>query len=258
MAWRPLGAVHPKALSEARIQAHYAVQRVSAPATVLINATPDWSYTALTWNETHRALVSHILPSGTVLGLRLPDLTIIEIHDQAVVHEYDLAGRSHTDIDLYLAVHLEAFGLKSADLSNVTYADMPDHVVAQCGHYDPNGLASEFEELANWFGNASAVLEIVREELATATPGPSPVYCWPHHFDIATLVMFDAGDPEQARSIGIGMSPGDRSYDQPYYYVNPWPPISTDDLPAIPEPGHWHTAGFVGAVATGEHILAQA
>ena len=79
--------------------------------------------------------------------------------------------------------------------------------------------------------------------------------CWPHHFDIGTYVQLQAGDSETAKGIGIGMSPGDESYDQPYFYINPWPHMDPSGLPKPPAPGHWHTEGFVGAIATGEEIL---
>ena len=65
------------------------------------------------------------------------------------------------------------------------------------------------------------------------------------------------GDPETARAIGVGLSPGDETYDQPYLYVNPWPPAAPRDLPDLPVPGRWHTKGFVGAVALGEDIVAS-
>ena len=51
------------------------------------------------------------------------------------------------------------------------------------------------------------------------------------------------------------MSPGDESYQQPYFYVNPWPHLDADGLPPAPAPGHWHRDGFVGAIATGEELL---
>jgi len=41
----------------------------------------------------------------------------------------------------------------------------------------------------------------------------------------------------------------------PYFYINPWPHLDPADLPALPEPGHWHTEGFVGAVATADEVL---
>jgi len=39
-------------------------------------------------------------------------------------------------------------------------------------------------------------------------------------------------------------------------YVSPWPRFE-GSLPELPQPGHWHTEGFFGAVATGEEILAM-
>ena len=83
----------------------------------------------------------------------------------------------------------------------------------------------------------------------------SPVRCRPHHFDIATYVSLEEGDAENARGVGVGMSPGDESYGQPYFYVNPWPKLGVDRLPELRFPGHWHTEGFVGAIATAERTL---
>jgi hypothetical protein len=83
------------------------------------------------------------------------------------------------------------------------------------------------------------------------------VVCWPHHFDIATLVSLEEGSPANARSIGVGASPGDQYYDQPYFYISPWPRFDGEKLPDPPAPGRWHTEGFFGAVLTGEEILAM-
>jgi hypothetical protein len=69
------------------------------------------------------------------------------------------------------------------------------------------------------------------------------------------LVPLDAGGGESARSVGIGVSPGDSSYAQPYAYVSPWPYPDRATLPPAPPPGHWHTEGFVAIVATGQAIL---
>lgn len=91
--------------------------------------------------------------------------------------------------------------------------------------------------------------------LGDAKPGPGPIRCWPHHFDIATYVALGSGDPETAPGIGAGLSPGDESYGQPYFYVNPWPQPQAGALPGDIAPGRWHTDGFVGAVATGDDVL---
>ena len=80
--------------------------------------------------------------------------------------------------------------------------------------------------------------------------------CWPHHFDVASLITLDAGaDAEEARTIGVGFSPGDGSYDQPYFYVTPWPYPEADDLPSLAGGAHWHTEGWIGAVLTAERVI---
>jgi hypothetical protein len=73
------------------------------------------------------------------------------------------------------------------------------------------------------------------------------VRCWPHHYDIATLFALDDGDPETARSVGIGLSPGDSAYAEPYLYCNPWP-VPDGALPTAPGPLRWHTEGFTSLV----------
>ena len=75
---------------------------------------------------------------------------------------------------------------------------------------------------------------------------------------IAALLALEKGPAEKARSIGIGVSPGDGYYAQPYLYVSPYPRPDTDNLPALPPGGRWHTKDFFGAVATGIDLLALA
>ena len=82
----------------------------------------------------------------------------------------------------------------------------------------------------------------------------SPVRCWAHHFDIATVISLEGGDAEVARSIGLGLSPGDDSYGEPYFYVAPWPHPEADQLEDVAAIGHWHMAGFVAYVVTGSEF----
>ena len=97
------------------------------------------------------------------------------------------------------------------------------------------------------YGDAAAILERLRAKHPTA----SPVRCWPHHFDIATLITL----PEN-RSLGIGFLGGDANIPQPYWYVyavptpeNTLPPLST---------GRWYAEKWVGAVLEGRNDVATA
>ncbi len=111
-----------------------------------------------------------------------------------------------------------------------------------------------FAELGRWFANA----ELVLTEVAANQPFTTAVRCWPHHFDIGFLVLLEPEkDPETAKSIGVGMLPGDATYPQPYFYVNPYP--RPDDTPKfeLAGGGHWHTEGFFGAILLGEKMTAD-
>jgi hypothetical protein len=77
-----------------------------------------------------------------------------------------------------------------------------------------------------------------------------PVRCWPHHFDLDTLVTVAPG-----RTTGVGFAPGDDSYDEPYFYVSIYPAPDVGRLPVLPSIGHWHTKNFTAAVATAQRIL---
>jgi hypothetical protein len=127
---------------------------------------------------------------------------------------------------------------------------MPEHPVAGGEPFDFKD-PKVFAEVGRWFASAHHVLSKVQ----VREPNASPVRCWPHHFDIATLITLDPEkDPEQARAIGVGLSPGDGAYAEPYFYANPWPPPQNPNPPAL-ETGQWHTAGFFGAVLTAGEIV---
>ncbi|HYL06567.1 MAG TPA: hypothetical protein VE075_11030, partial [Thermoanaerobaculia bacterium] len=58
----------------------------------------------------------------------------------------------------------------------------------------------------------------------------------------------DAAGPEEARTVGAGMVPGDAGRDEPYFYVTPFPYPESPDLPPLPTGGIWNTDGWLGAV----------
>ena len=67
------------------------------------------------------------------------------------------------------------------------------------------------------------------------------VHLWPHGFDFSIESFIKGRDGQ----IGIGVSPGDDSYELPYLYVNPYPfrkNIIRKPLPI----GKWHTTGWNG------------
>ncbi len=255
-----LGSVTPTLLTDARRQAHYAVQWVSRAARANLPSRDDDSHSNLGWEAARGALVSHDLagPGGPVrVGLAMGGMVLHVDCQGDGAGELPLDGHSDIEAGAWLDERLGLCGLQPAGLVALPY-DLENHALGQGAGFTVGSHAREFAELAAWFATAADILETVRATLGHISPGPGPVRCWPHHFDIATLLSLEEGDPETARAIGIGMSPGDGTYEEPYFYINPWPHLAPDDLPDLPPPGHWHTEGFVGAVATASEALTLA
>jgi hypothetical protein len=72
-----------------------------------------------------------------------------------------------------------------------------------------SGLSRELGALARLYDDAAALLETISGGWA----GAAPVRCWPHHFDIATLleVAHDA-DGSATKTIGVGLAPATPPY----------------------------------------------
>lgn len=235
-------------LSMGRALAHRAAQHLTAFARANIEAKPDDSHSNLGWDAQLNAFSTHPI-GGAMAVLQLSPLTLLMFDGAEAVDKLALAGKSVADVEAWIDQAALALGLNAPSSAAIPY-DLPDDVTA-IGQYDVDGAASELAALSDWFGLANSVLGELERSASEHKPGPSPVRCWPHHFDIATYISFEEGDPETARGMGVGMSPGDEGHDQPYFYINPWPHLDPDTLPDAVAPGFWHVEGYVGLVATG-------
>lgn len=246
----------PTDLGAARVLAHSAAQLVTMAARANLPSVSDDSHSNLGWDRITQSLVSHPLQAHgakTQVSLSLCSLQIGLHSNGQHVNSLKLDGRSHVDALGWLDDQLVRSGLHAASNGALPY-ELPTEV-ASITKYDAADSNASLASLAAWFDTANEVLSDFALSLTDLDPGASAIRCWPHHFDIATYVGLEQGAPEIARGIGIGMAPGDESYDQPYFYVNPWPHLDPVGLPPVPAPGHWHRDGFVGAIATAEGIL---
>jgi len=249
--WDTLGEVAPTTLVASRETLHHAAQLLALVGASFLDAERDDSHTSLTWMPTVGALTTQPIRAGTTLrfGLRIADLTLL-VGDESARAEtgsFRLHGRTRDDALEWIRTQATRAGLDASRLRSRLHFTIADHVTDHGGSFERPDDGT-FEELARWYGNASLILEERRASMA----GAGPVRCWPHHFDIATLVRPAEGPLE---SIGIGLSPGDGSYAEPYYYVGPSPaPLS------MPQPltiGSWHTTGWWGAALLGSRIVME-
>lgn len=246
----------PAELRGARAIAHKAVQLATKAARANLTAAPDDSHSNLGWDPENKRFLSQPISNknGTwYVGVSLSPLSVSVLHETVAVETLMLEGITYAQAIEWLDAQLHAAGLSPASQGVIPY-EMPSDA-DKITSFQSGKEGAALQTLAAWFDLAHGVLGDFAAANSALKPGPSPVRCWPHHFDIATYVGLEGGDLESARGIGVGLSPGDESYEQPYVYINPWPHLPKDDLPPLPAPGHWHSEGFVGAIATGEEIL---
>jgi hypothetical protein len=248
-AWKPVPRANYLYLRAARLQAHYAAQWLARAARAYVPAQPNDFHTNLGWDDAFGGLVTHPLPDGSRLGLRIADLTLffLDVHPQAL----SLDGRAEAEVRTWLLGHVAARNLQSGKLDDPSPYAMPEHALAFGARYSLDELSDAFATLTAWYSNANRALGQAQKALAGKRLKAPPVRCWPHHFDLDCLVDLGRG-----RSMGLGYCPGDEYCDEPYFYTSMWPEPPIPKLPLLPQPGHWHTYKFLAALAPAHKIYA--
>ena len=250
-SWTRVGDVSPTTLTNARLQLHHAAQIAVSAAISYLPARSDDSHTALTWSAPLRALTTEPITAAEQLriGVRVEDLTLDAVDANGVATQsFSLPGRTIAEAHAWLAGITAQAGLDPESLTERKHYTIPSHPVAM-GESFSIGSRNDFEQLARYWSNAASLLD----QIAQSTAGASPVRTWPHHFDIATLIELPGST---RKTIGVGQSPGDEFFDQPYWYVGPYPYPPVNDLPRLAGSGHWHTKGWVGAALPAADFVA--
>lgn len=242
-AWSPVGQVSLESLRDARLQLHHLVQLIPALGGALLEPEEDDGHRSMVWDPDLQGFRSRRLAASDDIYLLVRPLPLeIQIRARGQVQRYVLPGHSLG----------EAFDWVERELSTALGDDpmtldfpeftIPAHRVGQQALFDASPTA--LEELASWFQNGTRLLQALREEGPMNT---TPLRAWPHHFDLAFRVLLPAGAGTPERSIGVGLSPGDEEYPDPYWYVAAWPEPETTPAMELPW-GRWNTEGWFGAV----------
>lgn len=242
--WETLGAVDPCELTDARLQLHWAAQAAAGVGKLLLPHQPDYGEQSFQWLAGPRALAQGVVEGRFRSAVRpWPAALLLLDGEGFTLAELPLEGCTVDAAYAWMQAEVELLLGCSLEMPlECPGEDFPAHPVGMGAMFCTAGPG--FAELGRYYADADRALRAV----AGRNPGASPVRCWPHHFDIATLILLDAGeDAERARSIGVGLSPGDGGIPEPYFYVLPWPAPPTDALPELAG-GRWQTLGWVGAV----------
>ena len=246
--WSATGTVPASKLLDARLQLHWASQVVASVGYTCLEHEADWSHVSLSWDHDFKALVGKLAPGSLAYraALRFSDFTLLLLDKHGSIYSSrKLAGGTLDQAYGWIAHTIEDFtgGPLDQQLKRLDH-ELPTHPVCENASFSYTSPEA-FIELGEWYANAELFLQLLK----TTNPKASSVQCWPHHFDIAMLFPLEENDDsEEAKSIGIGMTPGDDYYAEPYWYVLPWPHPSAEDVPELKGSGFWHTEEWVGAV----------
>lgn len=219
------------------MQLHYAARLLASTAHAFCDAAADDSHSNLGLDSDGASLTTHPLDvHGRALSLELGSLELV----------WSLRGMERARFCLVGETMAAAYTWLNASkphsapsITEREFPDFPDHALGGTEAFligDPGRRV----QLGRYYALARWALDRLADDERSA----SSRRVWPHHFDLGTLIPL----PEVSASVGLGLSPGDSSYDEPYLYVSryPWP----DSLPEWNGLGHWHTTGFTSLVMT--------
>jgi hypothetical protein len=247
--WQPVRPEEAARLTDSRLQLHHAAQFAAAAGISYLEPQSDESHTNLEWVPTLGGLFSRVIPARTAFRIGVKPVKLgllIASSDNRPLAEYHLHGRTITEAKDWIRSQIKLLGVDPSRYTLTRNYEIPRHDVAIGESFDASE-PSRFEELARWFGNAASMLASFTRSAMHARE----IRCWPHHFDIGTLI-----EVAPARTIGVGLEPGDQYYDEPYFYVSMKPQPAASRIQSRPlwGSGMWHTRDWVGGVLRGSHL----
>ena len=240
-AWRALRTETAASLVDTRLQVHHAAQLATALGISYLPKQPDDSHTNLMWIDALSALVSNPVRNDADIrvGVTIAPFAVLVIANDGPRANLSLDGRTIAEAADWVRQHVATLGLDPTKYTLEKHYEIPAHPVDNGGRFDASD-ADAFNELASWYSDASIILE----EFVAKMRHAAPVRCWPHHFDIATIIEFAPG-----KTVSLGMEPGDVYYNEPYYYASTYPrPRADVARPSLAGNGMWHAHEWIGAV----------
>ncbi|PSB32447.1 hypothetical protein [Stenomitos frigidus] len=246
--WHMTKKIKPQVLTEGRLQLHYAIQFIAATGTALAEALPDYSHTSLSWHPVLEVFVGAAIRAAQPFQVALDpvNLKLILLNQQSeAIVSLPLHGKTMVEGLSWLQQAVSQLGADASKIAFLDYPpdDFPDHPLAHGATFDAS-QPSALSELTDYYVNTYLLFQ----SIITANEDATAIRIWPHHFDMATLIMLPGTRNGSALTVGVGLSPGDANYNEPYWYVSPYPYPDTASLPVLDGHGFWHTQHWVGAV----------
>lgn len=253
MSWSHLYPLDLAELAAVREQLHQAVQSVAAVGRHFLEPSKKDQNAVLHWIPNPKRLAGKWIdtPKGKFrASISFSEGRIYLIDENInVIDSFEIHSNTFNQLMVWFEEYIGKLGLPVENFHvNLPY-ELPKYATQKKQAFDLSDMALS-DAFAHYYANSRIILE----KINSTFPGAGETTVWPHHFDQAISVMLkDSGNPETSSYLGLGMSPGDNYYNQPYFYVNSWPFAEEDHLQPL-KFGIWHTDDWVGSVLTAEEL----
>ena len=167
--WRPITGLDRGKLTEARLQAHYAVQWLARSARAYAPPQDDDGHTNLGWEDKEGVFSTHPVPDGARLTLRIADLTLVILNPARDKTPFlGLDGHTDAEVRTWFGGELGTKGLDPKKLDEPSPYEIPAHAIANGAKYTTGPITAALRDLAVWYANAYGVLNDVGSTLPRA------------------------------------------------------------------------------------------
>lgn len=230
-------------LKQGREETHRAIQLVGSFPRNFLPYDPSDASASLIWNDQISGFETQEV-KGIKVGFNLIEQSILLLKDDTVNSTISTINETFELTFSTLSSELEKMGFEVKSFNYELPYELPRAITNRGNPFTRQDVHA-LKKLVELYSLTNSILSEVFKVVDEA----SDIRCWPHHYDLATLVTVEAHeDPEKAKSIGFGFSPGDGDYDEPYFYLTPWPYPSANDLYELTTPAFWNTDGWTGGV----------
>ena len=241
-------------LYEGRLHLHYAIQPIASCGEKFAPPKADFSHTSLSYEPNAGSFRgAYLKNTEKYVGFDIDGFSLF-ISDQNGNHisEKVLFGLTLQESFDWLASELQRLGFSDAEIEFPKYPEFPEHLLKKDSTRFSDQVRKEINLLHKYYRGSYFLFKKFEQSREIQ----EPIIVWPHHFDMAFLKKLTKDNEKEGLSIGVGFSPGDEHYNEPYWYVSPWPyPEDNSVLKPLNSPGFWHTKGFVSCILKSSSII---
>ena len=250
--WRLFQKIDSEDIRETRIILHQAIQNVASVGRKLLpNKSRDFN-SKLIWVPALSRMAGEWIHGNTTFrsSLCLETFEILLVDRKVnTLASFQLEGKTYSQLMIWLEEQIGKFGLDASNLTlNLPYK-IPYHPVEEGELFTLRSLRPA-TELSKFYHNTYITLRKIKDRYENGD-----IYIWPNRFDITLeITLKETGDYDTNTRIAFGMSPGDKIFESPYFYVSTWPNVDTEKCDKLSHNAIWMSEEWTGAVLLSKHV----